>query len=99
LERQGEKTWFSVSAAAEGFVYIFGGGHVAQALAPLLGGLEFRCIIFDDRGEFTKPELFPPDCGIIRGALRTSALPLPSPKKITRWWLPGATPLISRPKL
>jgi xanthine dehydrogenase accessory factor len=67
LERQGEKTWFSAPAAAEGFVYIFGGGHVAQALAPLLGGLEFRCIIFDDREEFTRPELFPPDCGIIRG--------------------------------
>jgi xanthine dehydrogenase accessory factor len=66
-ERQGEKTWFSVPAAAEGFVYIFGGGHVAQALAPLLGGLEFRCVIFDDREEFTRPELFPPDCGIIRG--------------------------------
>jgi xanthine dehydrogenase accessory factor len=66
-EQQGGKTWFALPAAAEGFVYIFGGGHVAQALAPLLCGLDFRCVIFDDREEFTGPELFPPDCGIIRG--------------------------------
>ncbi|MDR2258613.1 MAG: XdhC/CoxI family protein, partial [Treponema sp.] len=66
-EQRGEKTWFALPAAAEGFVYIFGGGHVAQALAPLLCGLDFRCVIFDDREEFTRPELFPPACGIIRG--------------------------------
>ncbi|MDR0622857.1 MAG: XdhC family protein [Treponema sp.] len=66
-KRQGKKNWFALPVAEEGFVYIFGGGHVAQALAPLLCRLDFRCIVFDDREEFTGPELFPPDCGIIRG--------------------------------
>jgi xanthine dehydrogenase accessory factor len=67
LERGDKKTWFSVPVTAEGFVYIFGGGHVAQELAPLLCRLAFRCVVFDDREEFTRPGLFPPDCGIIRG--------------------------------
>ena len=63
---QGDKTWFSLPLVPDGFVYIFGGGHVAQELAPLLCHLDFRCIIFDDREEFTRPELFP-DCHVIRG--------------------------------
>ena len=42
-----------------GKVYIFGGGHLAQELVPVLSHLGFRCIVSDDREEFTKPELFP----------------------------------------
>jgi xanthine dehydrogenase accessory factor len=66
-DRQGEKTWFSQALVPEGFVYIFGGGHVAQELAPLLCHLNFRCVVFDDREEFTGPDLFPEDAHIIRG--------------------------------
>lgn len=40
-------------------VYIFGGGHVAQALAPVLSGLNFYTVVVDDRLEFLTPELFP----------------------------------------
>jgi len=40
-------------------VYIFGGGHVAQALVPVLTSLEFQCTVLDDREDFCKPELFP----------------------------------------
>ena len=43
----------------DGKVYIFGGGHLAQELVPVLSHLGFRCIVSDDREEFTKPELFP----------------------------------------
>lgn len=42
-----------------GRVYIFGGGHVAQALVPLLVTVDFRCVIVEDRLEFCRPELFP----------------------------------------
>ena len=42
-----------------GRVYIFGGGHVAQELEPVLTHVGFRCTVMDDRDEFTKPELFP----------------------------------------
>ena len=45
--------------AQEGAVYVFGGGHVARALVPLLTGLQFRCTVLDDRPEFASPDLFP----------------------------------------
>ncbi|MDR1238991.1 MAG: XdhC family protein [Treponema sp.] len=66
-DTQGKKTWFSQALVPDGFVYIFGGGHVAQELAPLLCHLDFRCVVFDDREEFTRPDLFPEDCHVIRG--------------------------------
>lgn len=40
-------------------VYIFGGGHLAQELVPLLSHLGFRCVVTDDREEFAKKERFP----------------------------------------
>lgn len=42
-----------------GRVYIFGGGHVAQALVPALSAVNFRCVVLEDREDFCKPELFP----------------------------------------
>lgn len=53
-----------------GRVYIFGGGHVAQELVPVLSHVGFRCVVMDDRGEFTKPELFPGAEEVICGDLR-----------------------------
>lgn len=40
-------------------VFIFGGGHVAQALVPVLASVDFRCVIVEDRAEFCRKELFP----------------------------------------
>ncbi len=40
-------------------VFIFGGGHVAQALVPTLAAVEFRCVVMEDRADFCRPELFP----------------------------------------
>ena len=45
--------------AAAGCVYIFGAGHVARALVPVLSAVEFRCIVLDDRPEFADATLFP----------------------------------------
>jgi xanthine dehydrogenase accessory factor len=42
-----------------GRVIIFGGGHVAQELVPVLAHVGFRCVVVDDREEFTRPTLFP----------------------------------------
>jgi xanthine dehydrogenase accessory factor len=58
--------WFAEPLTA-GIVYVFGGGHVAQKLVPLLCDLDFRCVLFDDREEFTKSELFPNALNIIKG--------------------------------
>jgi xanthine dehydrogenase accessory factor len=66
LEQNGKK-WFSQPLTQAGFVYIFGGGHVAQELVPLLSRLGFRCLVFDDREEFAKTELFPDAVKSIRG--------------------------------
>ena len=42
-----------------GRVYVFGGGHVAQELVPVLAHVGFRCVVMDDRPEFADPALFP----------------------------------------
>ena len=43
----------------DGTVYIFGGGHVALELVPVLAHLDFRCVVMDDREEFANRERFP----------------------------------------
>lgn len=53
-----------------GKVYIFGGGHVAQELVPVLSHVGFRCVVMDDREEFTAPELFPGAETVILGDFR-----------------------------
>lgn len=40
-------------------VYIFGGGHVSQALVPALSAVGFKCVVMDDRPEFAEKSLFP----------------------------------------
>ncbi len=40
-------------------VYIFGGGHIAQALVPGLVKTGFRCHVFDDREEYAAAQVFP----------------------------------------
>ena len=42
-----------------GRVLVFGCGHVAQALVPVLAGVGFRCVAMDDRAEFARRDLFP----------------------------------------
>lgn len=42
-----------------GTVYIFGGGHVAQELVPVLAHVGFRCVVMDDREVFVNPKVFP----------------------------------------
>ena len=40
-------------------IFIFGGGHIALALAQLAKVLEFGVIVVDDRGEFASRDRFP----------------------------------------
>ncbi len=51
--------WFSVPVERPGRVYLFGGGHVSQALAEVLVRVGFRVAVYDDRAEFSNPERFP----------------------------------------
>jgi len=40
-------------------VYLFGAGHVSQSLARILGIVDFRIVVIDDRREFANRSLFP----------------------------------------
>ena len=61
---------FAEQIHSSGRVYIFGGGHVAQELVPVLAHVGFRCVVMDDRVEFTRPELFPGAESVICGDLQ-----------------------------
>lgn len=41
-----------------GCVYVFGGGHVAQELVPVIAHIGFRVVVYEDRENFARPELF-----------------------------------------
>jgi xanthine dehydrogenase accessory factor len=45
---------------AAGIAYIFGGGHVGQETEHLLSRLDFCCVVYDDREEYSNPALFTP---------------------------------------
>lgn len=50
---------FSVALERPGMVYVFGGGHVSQALVPALARVDFSVTVLEERTEFLTPELFP----------------------------------------
>ncbi len=52
------RRFFARRLMDDGQVYLFGGGHISQALAPILVKLGFECTVADDREEFTDPALF-----------------------------------------
>ena len=45
-------------------VYIFGAGHIARQLAPLVEMVGMKCVITDDRPQFANSEHFPPSSEI-----------------------------------
>ncbi|WP_426159268.1 XdhC family protein [Lacrimispora sp. 38-1] len=55
----GAHKYYSEPLVSAGRVYIFGGGHVAQEIVPVLTHIGFRCVVFDDRAEFSSQTLFP----------------------------------------
>ena len=62
-----DRHYYGEPLVRSGMVYIFGGGHIAQELAPLLTHLNFRVTIFEDRPEFATRQLFPTVDQIIVG--------------------------------
>ena len=53
------ETGFSMPLPIGERAIIFGGGHIARALAPLLRGVGFRVTIMDNRAEYADPADFP----------------------------------------
>ena len=58
------KEWFCDQLLKSGRVCLFGGGHVAAALAPVLIPLEFPCVVLENRSEFADPARFPEKCQV-----------------------------------
>ncbi len=50
---------FAQRLTEAGRTYIFGAGHVALALVPVLARLGFRAVVLDDRPDFADPARFP----------------------------------------
>lgn len=50
-----------------GKVYLFGGGHVGKALVPVLAGIGFPVVLFDNRKELAVPENYPAASKVIFG--------------------------------
>ncbi len=53
------RDFYAEQTSAAGKVYVFGCGHVAQELVPVLSHVGFRCVALDDRPEFANQALFP----------------------------------------
>lgn len=64
---QNNRRYYCEPIQRAGIVYIFGGGHVAQSLVPVLSRLNFPCIVFDDRKAFSNSDVFPDAVACITG--------------------------------
>lgn len=56
--KEQNETYYAEDMLYDGKVYIFGGGHVTQETVPLLTHIGFRCIVVEDREEYTNLSLF-----------------------------------------
>ena len=64
---EGESVRYYEPLMRAGRVYIFGGGHVGQALVPVLAGVDFRVTVYDKRKELATKEHFPMADQVIYG--------------------------------
>ena len=55
----GDPAWFCLPLAKETRTFVFGAGHVAQKLVPLLASLDTPVTVIDPRAELCRAELFP----------------------------------------
>ena len=62
---EGDVRYYTEPLIRAGKVYVFGGGHVAQELVPILEHLDFSVVVYEDRENFAREELFPGANGII----------------------------------
>jgi xanthine dehydrogenase accessory factor len=60
---QGDQPRFIDPVVRAGRALIFGGGHVARALAPILASIGFPVYVFEDREEFADIARFPAAAG------------------------------------
>ena len=54
-----ENGLFSMPVSVGNRAILFGAGHIAQSLCPILASVDFRVTVFDSREEYATKELFP----------------------------------------
>jgi xanthine dehydrogenase accessory factor len=64
---EGDPRYYVLPLSTAGCVYIFGGGHVAQEVVPALSRVDFRCVVFEDREDYARGELFPDADSVVLG--------------------------------
>ncbi len=64
----GEPGYYVEPLTTAGFVYIFGGGHVAQELVPVIAHVGFAPVVFEDRPDFAGKSLFPEAADTVVGS-------------------------------
>lgn len=69
------EVWVEAVGGREPFV-LYGAGHVARALAPMLVALDFAVTVVDERDEWLSPDAFP-GCETLRTDPRAHARALP----------------------
>lgn len=65
--RKGEPLVYAEPLMRAGRVYLFGGGHVGQALVPVLASVDFRVMVYDNRKELVNGNFFPQAEEVIYG--------------------------------
>ena len=68
--RQEESVIYTEPIVRAGTVYIFGGGHVGQALVPVLANVGFRVAVYDNRDFLADQAHFPQADRVILGDYR-----------------------------
>jgi len=58
LVKREQKRFLVETISDQGTVYIFGGGHIGQKLAPLCGTLGFKTVVLDDRPDYANRDVF-----------------------------------------
>lgn len=64
---KGASRLFAEPILRESHAYVFGGGHIARELTPLLARLDFSPVVFDDREAFASNALFPQADRVVLG--------------------------------
>ncbi len=63
----GDPAYYIEPLTSAGRVYVFGGGHVAQELVPVISHIGFTTVVFEDREAFADKKLFRGAAGVVLG--------------------------------
>lgn len=59
LQQEAGQLLFCDPLVVPGRALVFGGGHLARDLVPLLAKIDFSSVVYDDRADFANAETFP----------------------------------------